>query len=224
MFLTSFYRRTLAKVNPFRASPLTNTTTMEQATFAAGCFWSVELVFQRLHGVETTMVGYTGGHTESPTYQQVCTGTTGHAEAVHLTYDPKVVSYETLLETFWNKHDPTTKNRQGNDVGTQYRSVIFYHNEAQRQAALASRDAEQAKYTKPIVTEIVPATTFWPAEEYHQRYLEKVMVVFYSQHSTHTSIGWSMCKQRMQGSHPLLWLINKLRHWIVLSVGLRHQC
>ncbi|RKP23664.1 peptide methionine sulfoxide reductase [Syncephalis pseudoplumigaleata] len=145
----------------------------EKATFAAGCFWSVELAFQRLNGVTSTRVGYTGGTRPNPTYREVCAGDTGHAEAVELEYDPAVIGYNELLAAFWAKHDPTTPNQQGNDVGTQYRSAIFYHSDAQRDAALASREQEQAKYKEAIVTEIVPATQFWPAEDYHQRYLEK---------------------------------------------------
>ncbi len=148
---------------------------MEQATFAAGCFWGVELAFQRVPGVKRTRVGYTGGHVDGPTYEMVCTGSTGHAEAVRVEYDPEQVSYEQLLEVFWNKHDPTQLNRQGPDIGTQYRSAIFYHNAAQKEAAEKSRDALQnsARYNRPVVTEIVPAGPFYEAEEYHQRYLEK---------------------------------------------------
>ena len=148
---------------------------MEQATFAAGCFWGVELAFQRVPGVKRTRVGYTGGHVDGPTYEMVCTGSTGHAEAVRVEYDPEQVSYEQLLEVFWNKHDPTQLNRQGPDIGTQYRSAIFYHNAAQKEAAEKSRDAlkNSARYNRPVVTEIVPAGPFYEAEEYHQRYLEK---------------------------------------------------
>ncbi|RKP10251.1 peptide methionine sulfoxide reductase MsrA [Thamnocephalis sphaerospora] len=146
----------------------------EQATFAAGCFWSVELAFQRLPGVEKTAVGYIGGSKENPTYQDVCTGTTGHAEAVQLEFDPAKISYRELLDAFWKKHDPTTPDRQGNDVGTQYRSAIFYHSETQHREAVASRDEEQQRRgDATVVTQIVPATQFWPAEEHHQRYLEK---------------------------------------------------
>lgn len=128
-----------------------------------------------MDGVISTQVGYMGGHLENPTYEDVCTDKTGHAEVVHIEFDPEIVSYEKLLEVFWNNHDPTQLNRQGEDVGTQYRSVIFYHNEAQRCVALASKERleRSGKYDKPIVTEIVPAQTFWRAEEYHQKYLVK---------------------------------------------------
>ncbi|OPY19023.1 MAG: methionine sulfoxide reductase A [Methanomethylovorans sp. PtaU1.Bin073] len=148
---------------------------MEKATFAAGCFWGVEANFRRVKGVIATAVGYTGGHFEDPTYKDVCTGKTGHAEAVDLLFDPSIVSYTQLLEVFWNIHDPTTLNRQGPDIGTQYRSVIFYHNEQQRSEAVASKENAQrsGKFKKPIVTEIVPASTFYRAEEYHQQYFEK---------------------------------------------------
>lgn len=146
-----------------------------KATFACGCFWGVEVVFRSITGVVDAQVGYTGGHTPHPTYKQVCTGTTGHAEAVQVEYDPKKVSYEKLLEVFWANHDPTTLNRQGPDTGEQYRSEIFTHSPEQAKAARASlkRLSDSKKYRAPIVTRISPATTFWPAEEYHQRYLEK---------------------------------------------------
>ena len=146
---------------------------LETASFAAGCFWGVEAEFRALPGVRRTAVGYTGGSTEGPSYKQVCRGRTGHAEAVEVQYDPGLISYEDLLETFWSSHNPTTRNRQGWDIGSQYRSAIFVHGEAQRTAALASRDAQQGKLKRKIVTEIVPATAFWPAEDYHQQYLEK---------------------------------------------------
>ena len=145
----------------------------EKATFAAGCFWGVEAAFRRVAGVVDTAVGYTGGHTANPSYQQVCTGRTGHAEAVEVLYHPGKVSYQRLLEVFWGCHDPTTPNRQGPDVGSQYRSAIFYHGDAQESAARASMQARQQQLARPIVTEIAPASTFYPAEEYHQRYLEK---------------------------------------------------
>ena len=147
----------------------------EQATLAAGCFWGVEAELRAVPGVIETQVGYTGGTTDHPTYEQVCSGRTGHAEAVWLRFDPARVSYEKLLDVFWKLHDPTTLNRQGPDVGSQYRSAIFFHGEAQRAAAEASRDrlAAGGTYRRPIVTQIVPAVTFHPAEEYHQRYLEK---------------------------------------------------
>lgn len=146
---------------------------IEKATFAAGCFWGVEAAFSKINGVKSTTVGYTGGHLQNPTYQQVCSHKTGHAEAVLITYDPNIVSYEKLLEVFWVVHDPTALNRQGPDVGSQYRSAIFYHNQDQRIAAENSKQNAQTRFTKPIVTEITPATEFYKAEEYHQRYLEK---------------------------------------------------
>jgi peptide-methionine (S)-S-oxide reductase len=148
---------------------------MEKATLAAGCFWGVEAQFRSVPGVTDVQVGYTGGTVPNATYQQVCSGRTGHAEAVLVTFDPARVSYDTLLDVFWKLHDPTTLNRQGPDVGSQYRSAIFYHSDAQRQAAEASRDrlAASGTYRRPIVTEIVAEAPFWPAEEYHQRYLEK---------------------------------------------------
>lgn len=148
----------------------------ERATFAAGCFWSPEAEFRRIEGVVDARVGYTGGHLETPTYRQVCSGRTGHAEAVEVTYDPERVSYERLLNAFWKMHDPTTRNRQGPDVGSQYRSAIFFHTPEQERAARNSRERLQAtpEYRgREIVTEITPASTFWPAEEYHQRYYEK---------------------------------------------------
>jgi peptide-methionine (S)-S-oxide reductase len=148
---------------------------LEKATFAAGCFWHVEATFRRVKGVVFVTSGYTGGTTENPTYEQVCSDKTGHAEAVEIEYDPTRVSYDTLLDVFWAEHDPTTPNRQGWDVGTQYRSVIFYHTPEQRAAALASKQRleRSGRYAKPIVTQIVPATTFYKAEEYHQRYYDK---------------------------------------------------
>lgn len=151
--------------------------TMQRATFAAGCFWGVEAAFrQRLgRGVTDTAVGYTGGHVDHPTYEQVCSDTTGHAEAVDVTFDPSRLTYEELLDIFWSCHDPTQKNRQGPDVGSQYRSAVFYHNDAQKRQAEASKAAlaSSGRFSAPIVTEIVPAQTFWRAEEYHQQYLEK---------------------------------------------------
>jgi peptide-methionine (S)-S-oxide reductase len=148
----------------------------KKATFGAGCFWGVQSAFSRLDGVVETAAGFMGGHVENPTYRQVCTDRTGHAEVVHLTYDPARISYEHLLEVFWSIHDPTTLNRQGPDVGTQYRSVIFYHDEEQRVKAERSRDElEKArKFSRPIVTQIVPAGPFYRAEEYHQHYFEKM--------------------------------------------------
>jgi peptide-methionine (S)-S-oxide reductase len=146
---------------------------MEKATFAAGCFWGVEASFRALPGVIDAAVGYTGGTLANPTYQDVCTDRTGHAEALQITFDRAKISYGTLLDHFWQMHDPTTRNRQGPDFGTQYRSAIFFHSPEQEQAARASRERWQKRFSQPIVTEIVPATTFYRAEEYHQRYLEK---------------------------------------------------
>lgn len=146
---------------------------VQHATFAAGCFWGVEAAFRELDGVVRTTVGYTGGNTTDPTYEQVCSHTTGHAEAVEVWFDPKKISYRDLLNTFWSIHNPTTPNRQGWDLGSQYRSAIFFHDAEQEALAIASRDAEQASWNKPIVTEITPASTFYDAEEYHQRYFEK---------------------------------------------------
>ena len=148
---------------------------MEKATFAAGCFWGVQEAFRTLAGVTATRVGYVGGHTDNPTYRDVCTGDSGHAEAVEVTFDPSLLSYGQLLEFFWQCHDPTQLNRQGPDFGTQYRSAIFYHDENQRETAEASRERleHSGKLRRSIVTEIVPATTFWEAEAYHQKYILK---------------------------------------------------
>ncbi|HZS89116.1 MAG TPA: peptide-methionine (S)-S-oxide reductase MsrA [Chloroflexota bacterium] len=148
---------------------------MNKATFAAGCFWGVEAEFRRVDGVTATRVGYTGGTLENPTYRDVCSDRTGHAEAVEVTYDPDRVSYDDLLNVFWENHDPTQLNRQGPDYGSQYRSAIFYHDPEQEAAARASKERleRSGKFRRPIVTEIVPATTFYQAEDYHQQYLEK---------------------------------------------------
>jgi len=148
---------------------------MAKATFGAGCFWGVEAAFRRLPGVTATAAGYMGGHLQNPTYQDVCTDATGHAEVVEVEFDPERLSYETLLETFWAAHDPTQVNRQGPDFGTQYRTVIFVHDDAQRAAALRSRQAlvESGRHRRPIATAIEMAGTFWRAEDYHQQYLEK---------------------------------------------------
>ena len=146
---------------------------LEKATFAAGCFWSVELIFQREPGVADTKVGYTGGKVADPSYEAVCTGRTGHAEAVQLMYNPKEVTYRRLLDIFFDKHDSTQLDRQGNDIGSQYRSGIWYHSEQQRQEAEARKAEEQKQHKRPVVTEIREAETFYEAEEYHQRYLEK---------------------------------------------------
>lgn len=146
---------------------------MEKATFAAGCFWGVEAAFRQVPGVVGTRVGYTGGTTENPDYKLVCSGTTGHAEAVEVEYDPERVSYEELLDIFWANHNPTTRNRQGWDIGSQYRSAVYFHSSEQEEAVRASRDRVQEGLRKEIVTEIEPAGTFWRAEEYHQQYFEK---------------------------------------------------
>lgn len=148
---------------------------MAIATFGAGCFWGVEETFRKLPGVSNTTVGYMGGNKENPTYEEVCTDKTGHAEVVQIEFDPAQIRYEELLEVFWNNHNPTTLNRQGPDVGTQYRSVIFYHDEEQKRIAEASKQQQDqsGRWKDPIVTQVEPASTFWRAEEYHQRYLQK---------------------------------------------------
>jgi peptide-methionine (S)-S-oxide reductase len=148
---------------------------MEKATFAAGCFWGVEEAYYDEAGVMSTRVGYTGGSADTPTYQQVCSGTTGHAEAVEVTFDPARISYEQLLKIFWQAHDPTQLNRQGPDVGSQYRSAIFFHTDEQRVLAETSRDAldQSGRYQRSVVTEVVPAGIFWEAEAYHQQYHRK---------------------------------------------------
>jgi peptide-methionine (S)-S-oxide reductase len=150
-------------------------STLEKATFGAGCFWGVEAAFRQIKGVVSTAVGFSGGNYENPSYHDVCTGRTGHAEVVEVTYDPARVSYEDLLKVFWENHNPTTLNRQGWDVGTQYRSAIYFHNAKQEAAARVSKEQleKSGKYRKPIVTEVTPASTFYMAEDYHQQYLEK---------------------------------------------------
>ena len=148
---------------------------MAKATFGAGCFWGVEVAFRNLPGVQDAVVGYSGGQLENPTYKDVCSGRTGHSEAVEVEYDPSAVSYDDLLKVFWENHDPTQVNRQGPDVGEQYRSVVFFHTPEQQAAALASKEAldKTGRYRKPIATQVVPAAPFYRAEDYHQRYLEK---------------------------------------------------
>lgn len=146
---------------------------LEKATFGAGCFWGVEEAFRTLDGVVETAVGYAGGTTQKPSYEQVCSDRTGHAEVVEVRFNPELIPYEQLLEVFWKIHDPTTLNRQGPDVGSQYRSVIFTHSLEQKEAAQASKQQAQTRFKKPIVTLILPVPAFWPAEEYHQKYLMK---------------------------------------------------
>ena len=145
----------------------------KKATFGAGCFWGVEAAFRQIDGVTATRAGYSGGTLENPSYEDVCSHTTGHAEVVEVTYDPEVVTYERLLDVFWNKHDPTQVNRQGWDIGDNYRSVIFFHDGEQQEAALRTKAEEQARSSAPIATQIEPAQAFYPAEDYHQQYLEK---------------------------------------------------
>jgi peptide-methionine (S)-S-oxide reductase len=159
---------------------------MEKATFAGGCFWGVEHLFNEMPGVIDAVSGYTGGSRDNPTYEQVCSGRTGHAEAVEVTYDPAKVTYDELLNAFWNMHDPTTLNRQGPDHGHQYRSAIYFHNPEQEKAARASKEQAQRFFDRPIVTEIVAAPQFWPAEDYHQRYFEKHP----GHYSCHFIRGW----------------------------------
>ncbi len=146
---------------------------MEKALFGAGCFWGVEAAFRKVKGVRKTSVGYAGGKIKNPSYEQVCTGRTKHIEVVEVVFDPQKVSYKELLRVFWNCHNPTQLNRQGPDVGIQYKSVIFYHNEMQKEEAIHSKKEKQKEYTEPIVTEILSSPEFYPAEEYHQQYLEK---------------------------------------------------
>lgn len=145
----------------------------EMATLGGGCFWCLEAVYKDLKGVEKVVSGYAGGHVPNPSYQAVCTGTTGHAEVVQVTFDPEVISFGEILQVFFTIHDPTTLNRQGNDVGPQYRSAIFYHSEAQRQAAESALADAQPLWSRPIVTEVTPLDTFYPGEDYHQDYFER---------------------------------------------------
>ncbi len=159
-------------VEPNEISDMSTQAGISLATFGSGCFWCTEAIFQRIKGVVQVTSGYTGGTVDNPTYREICTGTTGHAEVVQVEYDPAIVAYEDLLQVFWKTHDPTTLNRQGADTGTQYRSVIFYHNEEQRQLAEAYKEqlTTAKAYTKPIVTEILPVKSFYKAEAYHQDY------------------------------------------------------
>jgi len=151
---------------------MSGTGELKLATFGNGCFWCTEAIFQRLNGVEKVLPGYSGGHVENPTYEQVCTGATGHAESIQITYDPSKISYDSLLEVFWKTHDPTTRNRQGNDVGPQYRSVVFYHDAEQKRLAESYKSKLESEriWDRPIVTEIVQFSKFWTAEDYHRNY------------------------------------------------------
>ena len=144
-----------------------------KATFGAGCFWGVEAAFRQLDGVTKTRVGYSGGYTQNPSYEDVCSHGTGHAEVVEVTYDDERLSYPDLLRVFWDKHDPTQLNRQGWDIGDQYRSAIFFHDEEQQETATRSKEQQEGRYKRPVVTQIEPAQTFYEAEDYHQQYLEK---------------------------------------------------
>ena len=173
-FIAAYHLRT-ERCEPPRTAHQEEVMDAEKATFAAGCFWGIEETFRQVEGVTGTAVGYTGGHSDNPTYEGVCSGRTGHAEAVQVEFNPQKVSYEELLKVFWDCHDPTTPDRQGWDMGTQYRSAIFYHTPEQKEAAEESMRQlqESGEYDAPIVTQIVPAATFWRAEEYHQRYLQK---------------------------------------------------
>lgn len=175
--------------------PATQPSNREAATFAAGCFWGVESTFQRVPGVVSTKVGYTGGHRVNPTYKEVCTDRTGHAEAIEIQFDPSKVSYQQLLEVFFENHDPTTRNRQGPDVGSQYRSAVFFHNPEQEKLARAEIEKrnKSGDYVHRLVTQVVPSATFYAAEEYHQRYFEKQGVTW----SCHTGNG----KKRDRGGH-----------------------
>lgn len=159
-----------SSANKETAMPEIDVGNLETATFGAGCFWCVEAVFELLDGVHSVESGYMGGTVENPTYRAVCEGTTGHAEVTQIRFDPAIISFETLLDWLWRSHDPTTLNRQGYDVGTQYRSAIFYHSETQRNAAEKSKAAAQANFEDPIVTEITAASTYYAAEQYHQDY------------------------------------------------------
>ena len=175
LFIISFQQVNAQTKNPEIKAGMNKTEKMMKATFGSGCFWCTEAVFELVNGVQSVVSGYAGGTTENPTYEEICTGSTGHAEVVQITYDNEIISYEELLEIFWKTHDPTSLNRQGNDVGTQYRSGIFYHNEEQKQLAenYKTELVKSGAWDKPIVTEVVPLATFYKAEDYHQDYYEK---------------------------------------------------
>jgi peptide-methionine (S)-S-oxide reductase len=166
---------------PAKPMNTTETNKTELATLGGGCFWCMDAVFERVPGVKSVTCGYAGGHVENPTYEQVCSHTTGHAEVIQIEFDPQKISYEKLLDKFWDAHDPTTMNQQGDDVGTQYRSVILYRNEAQKEAAEKSKQQVAWRFTSRIVTEIVPLQKFYRAEEYHQDYFRKNPNVAYCQ-------------------------------------------
>ncbi|MFC5534283.1 peptide-methionine (S)-S-oxide reductase MsrA [Rhodocytophaga aerolata] len=182
-FIASCAQQTKTKQERFSMQPQSiptqtvsdTTKTPQLATFGAGCFWCVEAIFQQLDGVQKVASGYSGGQVDNPTYKQVCSGTTGHAEVIQITYDPAKISFEELLEAFWSSHDPTTLNRQGADIGTQYRSVVFYHTEQQRNLAEAFKKQlnDEKAFGKPVVTEISPFTKFYVAEDYHQNYFNE---------------------------------------------------
>lgn len=176
--ITSLFLMTACGQTNSNSKTMNNNTTntnIETATFGAGCFWCVEAVFQRLNGVQTVKSGYSGGSVKNPSYKEVCQGTTGHAEVTQITYDKTKITYDELLEVFWKTHDPTTLNRQGNDFGTQYRSVIFYHNDEQRKTAEKYKEEinKSGAYPNPVITEIAPYTNFYPAEDYHQNYFNE---------------------------------------------------
>ena len=173
--LTAGYIETKPETQKKVNDKMEQNTNLEKATFGEGCFWCSQAIFERVKGVKSVYAGYSGGTTDDPSYEEVCTGNTGYAEVVQITFDPKVVSYDELLKIFWKTHDPTTLNRQGNDIGTQYRSVIFYHNKEQKEKAEHYKEAlnKSGAYSNPIVTKIVPFKKFYKAEEYHQDYFAK---------------------------------------------------
>ena len=178
-FLASCFGQTKSNptkvpTNTMKSPELTTTSQYDTATFANGCFWCTEAIFEELKGVKSAISGYAGGNTENPTYKEVCSGETGHAECIQIVFDPSIISFDELLEVFWKTHDPTTLNRQGNDIGTQYRSAIFYHTEEQKNKSLQYKDElnKSGAWANPIVTEIAPFTIFYPAENYHQQYFE----------------------------------------------------